>query len=555
VIPPALRSVLPAILAVAAVRPAEWQTPAELLLTNANIITLEPALPRASALAVRDGRVQALGSAESLARLRGPQTEIFDAQGRTVLPGFVDSHLHLVEYGRARSLPALEGRTLAEIEALVRSHPPTSGGFVRLWGWGAYLPEGRQYPTNELLDRWAPERPVVLERGDGHVALYSTAALRALDLEKLERERGFPSSYIERDPTGRPTGILMEEANWAAASELDRRETESERRRAVEITLERLRELGITSVQNILFSPVVLPLYQRMLEEGTLTVRLDAAIMGRVSRGEKERLLKLLKPGTDPLRLRINAAKYFADGALGPGTAALFEPYSYDPARRGILMWKNGEELAAYLEDDLALGLQSMVHAMGDRGIRTALDAFEILQRRQGPADYRFRIEHGNMPTPYDLERWRNLGVVWSYQPPAWTEEYRARRKRTLGEARLEYSENAQAFLDQGMVVAVGSDAPFYVDLNPLVNVESLSARHAHNTAYPRHLPVFRALEMVTRGSAFAAREESSRGSLAPGKLADFVVLSADPLRVPAEEIGEIRVERTVIGGRTVWGK
>jgi hypothetical protein len=192
---------------------------------------------------------------------------------------------------------------------------------------------------------------------------------------------------------------------------------------------------------------------------------------------------------------------------------------------------------------------------MGDGAIRMALDAFEMIATHHGPADYRFRIEHGNMPTPADFKRWQRLGVVWSYQPPAWNDRYRAGRVRTLGESRIEYTENVEDFLANGMPVAVGSDAPYYVDINPLVNVSNLAARHAHNAAHPRNIPVMLALQMATRGSAFAAREESSRGSLAPGKLADFVILSGNPIEVPPDEVRNIRVERTVLGGKTVFNR
>lgn len=535
---------------VVAVQRGPAAPPADLLVINADLVTMDPALPRASAMAIRGGRILALGSAESLGPLRGPATELLDLDGRTVLPGFVDSHLHLLEYGRYAVGLSAGGRSLDEIEALVRREAKADG-ILRIQGWGAYLPEGRRYPTNARLDRWAPDAPVVMERGDGHVALYNPAALRALDVERLAREH--PASHLERDDQGRPTGILLEGLNWAVMAELERRTPDAERRAAVEYTLAKLAELGVTSVQNILFTPEPLAVYRSLLAGDRLTTRIDAAIMGRQTRDDKARILHAFGRSLDPDRLRVNAAKYFADGALGPGTGALLEPYDYDATNRGILQWTDGAEMAAYIEDDLALGLQTMVHAMGDRGIRTALDAFEAIVARHGPADYRFRIEHGNMPTPPDFERWRRLGVVWSYQPPAWTERYRAGRLRALGEARLEYSENVEAFLDNGMVVAVGSDAPFYVDLNPLVNVSNLAARHAHNRIHPRHVPVMRALEMVTRGAAFAAREEGSRGRLAPGLLADFVVLSANPIDTPPAEIGTIRVERTVVGGRTVW--
>jgi predicted amidohydrolase YtcJ len=543
------------LIGLAAIAPAAWRqpaAPADLLIVGADIVTMEPALPRASAIAIRGGRIAALGSDRSLVSLQGPSTTVLDAGGRTILPGFVDSHLHLLEYGRSVTGHSTADLTLDQIEALVRREA-RAGRFLRIRGWGAYLPEGRRFPTSELLDTWAPDAPVVMERGDGHVALYNSAALRALDIERLMRLRNAPAGYLERDGSGRPTGILVEEANWAAMAEIERLTPDADRRVAVDAALARLRELGVTSVQNILFTPDVLGVYRDLLSRGELTVRIDAAIVGRQPRAEKEGILKSFGVSPDPDRLRINASKYFTDGAIGPATGALIEPYASDPANRGILQWKDGAELAAYFYDDLALGLQTMVHAMGDRAIRTALDAFDEVVRGRGPADYRFRIEHGNMPTPQDFLRWRRLGVVWSYQPPAWTDRYRAGRARALGEARLEYTENVEQFLAHAMPVAAGSDAPFYVDLNPLVNVANLAARHAHNTTFPRHVPVAQALRMVTIGAAFAAREEGSRGSLAPGKLADLILLSANPLDTAPDEIRTIRVERTIVGGRTVW--
>jgi predicted amidohydrolase YtcJ len=525
---------------------------ADLMVVNADVVTMDRSLPRVSAFAVKAGRIQALGSMQFLESLRGAETEVVDAGGRTVLPGFVDSHLHLLEYGQYGIWPSLRAKSLEEIEAIVRELP-NDGTIHRFLGWGAYRPEDRPYPTSELLDRWAPDIPVVFDRGAGHVALFNSAALRVLAIERLVRERGIPAEQMERDENGRPTGILVEEALWAAVEEMDRRSAGDETRRAVEITLRRLAEVGVTSVRNILFTTSVLNVYRRLLDEGVLTARIDAAIMGRRPREVKERMLQALPPGGDPSYLSISAAKYFSDGAIGPGTAALLAPYDYDSERYGILHWENGAELAAYLEDDLDLGLQSMVHAMGDRAARVTLDAFQTIVDRRGPADYRFRIEHGNMPTPEDFERWQQLPVVWSYQPPAWSDRYRSGRRRALGDARLEYTENVQAFLDRGMPVAVGSDAPYYVNINPLVNVQSLVASHTHNTSYPRNIPVMRALEMVTIGAAYAARQEDSRGTLAVGKLADFVILSDNPLRLPPEQIGQIQVLRTVVGGKTVW--
>jgi len=498
---------------------------ADLILSNGRIITLdEPG--RAEALAVSGGRIAALGSAEELRALAGEGTETIDLRGKTVLPGFIDAHTHLVSTGLIETLylDLVEARSLEELLELVRAavEKRAKGEWLIGRGWEeSHWPEQR-YVTRQDLDRVAPDSPVALFRIDGHLLAVNSQALKLVKL---------PEALL--GGAGLEQGLLRENAAWWFHDRIEPGIEEIER--ALVSAIELAHSLGITSVHEI-----VKPSYIRAYQE--LQPKLRVYLNPKIEYAEE--LFKLgLEGGFGNEWLRLGGIKLFADGSIGAGNAALIEPYR-DRTGRGRLNYEP-EELFQIVQRAHEHGWQVMTHAIGDRAIDAVLDAYE--QAGIGPDD-RYRIEHFELASDEQLERAAQLGVIASMQPnfvkwarPGDLYETRlgAERARQIGPHRL--------VLDNGIHLACGSDC---MPLSPLFGIHQ-----AVNAPYPdQRLTVEEALRCYTLGGAYTSSEEELKGSIALGQLADIIVLSADPYEHP-REIENLQVEMTFIGGELVFSR
>jgi hypothetical protein len=546
-----------ALLAVGLQRPAAAQTApaADLVVTNARIYTVDDAHPLAAAMAVRDGRVQFVGDARGALALKGPNTRVVDAGGRTVIPGMVDAHGHLLGLGLALRNVDLVGTTsydevIRRVTARARQLP--AGTWIVGRGWDQNDWGDTRFPTHEALSRAVPDHPVVLERVDGHAVLANAAAMKAAGITASTKDP--TGGRLERDASGAPTGVFVDNASGL----IDRvvpPPTREEQREALKGAVAELHRWGLVGVHDAGEPRPVIELMEDMAQKGELDLRTyvmisddSAALAYYFARGPRS----ALSDG----RLWERAVKLYADGALGSRGAALLEPYADDPKNSGLLV-----SAPAHIQEvatrALKAGFQVNTHAIGDRGNRLVLDAYEKALAAVPVADHRFRVEHAQILDHDDIPRFAALGVIPSMQASHQTSDMYWAVKR-LGPARLLGAYAWRSLLDAGSVVPNGSDFPVeYV--NPLISFHSaVSRQDAQNWPAGGWMPEQRmtrdeALKAMTIWPAFAAFQERDLGSLAPGKYADFVVLDRDILRVPDSEILGTRVLQTWLSGKLVY--
>lgn len=500
-----------------------------LILLHGQILTMD--VPgQVQGMALSGDRILALGSDSQIKGLADKTTEIIDLGGRTVLPGFIDAHTHLVSTGLMETihLDLAQAGTLEELLEIVRAaageRAPGEWLIGRRWEESRW-PEQR-YVAREDLDRAAPGNPAALARVDGHLLCVNSKALEQIQL---------PEKFGDRADLER--GLLWEEAAWWFN---DRITPEVEEiKRAIEAATKLAHSLGVTSVHDIV-KPAYLEAYQKLHATGRLKLRVYFNLKVEHAR---QLIDTGLVTGFGNDWLRLGAVKLFADGSIGAGNAALSKPYC-DRRGRGQLNYDE-QELFPIVNRAHEQGWQVMAHAIGDRAIEAVLGAYE----RTGiePED-RYRIEHFELARDEHLERAANLGIVASMQPNflQWVGSggmYQAR----LGEERTGRATPHRLVLDAGIKLACGSDCmPF----SPLFGIHQ-----AVNAPHPaQRLTVEEALRCYTRGGAHASFEEELKGSLAPGRLADFIVLSADPFQRP-EGIENIKVEMTYLGGKLVFSR
>jgi predicted amidohydrolase YtcJ len=535
---------------------------ADLVLVNGKVWTVDRAHPQVEALAVRQGRIMAVGTTAEVRRLVGPATRLLDAAGRRVVPGFYDSHIHLLGSGLRLSEVALKdaaddaefGRRLREFDAKLPRDRWLLGG-----EWDHDRTFAGKLPTAEMLDRYVPDRPAFLRRYDGHMALVNTRVLR---LAGITADTPDPSGgVIYRKPgTREPTGLLRDNA-MELVTRLVPATTEEQIIEAVRAALDEARQVGMTSVQDMDGSegPTrrrLLKLYQDLARTGKLTLRIDLRWPLPQWR-ELAAMVRESGPGDD--WVRIGGLKGFADGSLGSSTAKMFAPFLNEPGNTGIFVTPPSA-MRAYIAGADRAGLSVAVHAIGDQANAEMLDIFAEVARQNGPLDRRFRIEHAQHLRQEDYARFKELGVIPSMQPYHAIDDGRWAEGR-IGAKRCASSYAFRSLLDAGARLAFGSDwsvAPLspMLGIDAAVNRRTLDGKHPQGWFAEQKITVAEAIEAYTLTSAYAAFEEKDRGSLEKGKLADFVVLSRDIL-APAERdhLADAQVVFTVVGGRVVYEK
>jgi hypothetical protein len=540
--------------------PAYDGPPADLVVRNANVVTIDPDQPRAQAVAVIGEQIVAVTTDQAIEAYVGDATEVIDAGGRLLIPGFNDAHAHYggldPDYIDLRYITDKTVITERVRERVARVQP---GEMIRGGRWEHEMFTDKQWPTKELLDAVAPNNPVSLSRADGHSTLVNSYVIRA---SGITRDTPNPAGgEIQKDPvTGEPTGIFKEAARsllryGAVQVERTPEEQEARRREGWDAMLELTRRLGITSIQHPGGGNA--EEYQRMMDEGRLTVRVDVA--GTLT-DDSARLARFdeLRQQYPPAGnwIRFGYLKGFMDGTLGSGTAMFLEPYADEPGTRGLPQMSY-QELESQVVASDALGFQIGIHAIGDEANRWILNAYQKAREVNGARDSRHRSEHAQVLADADIPRFAELGVVASMQPTHCITDKRFAEKR-IG---LERSRGAYAWrrlLDAGAKLAFGTDYA----VEPLDPMEGLYAAVTRKDRmgepgdgwFPdQKLTMEEAIELYTVGAAYAQFMEDRKGRLKEGFLADMVLMDRDLLTVPEDQIMPAQVDVTIVGGKVVY--
>jgi len=535
--------------------PAPADSPADLILSSGRIWTADRERPEAQALAARAGRIVAVGSDAEVSRWKGPKTVVLDAKGARVVPGLIDAHTHMSSGGF--NLLALDLRHTTDeadfarrLSEYAKTRPPGSWLTDGAWDHEQWIPP--RLPTRALLDPATGDHPTCLSRQDGHMMVCNSLALKLAGITRGTPDP--PGGVIVRDASGEPTGVLKDaamDAVWRARPA----RTPAEIAEALRAAMREAARVGVTSVQDLPGGPGDLDAWAKLREARELTVRVNY----RLPLAEwKDALLRRASMKNDEW-LRVGGVKGFADGSLGSTTALFFEPYADDPASSGVYA---AEAIpVATMEERVAgadrAGLQVEIHAIGDRANAEILDLYERVEKRNGPKDRRFRIEHAQHLRAADIPRFAELAVIASMQPYHAIDDGRWAERR-IGKARCRGTYAFRSLLDAKARLAFGSDwdvAP----LSPMLGIYAASTRRTTDGKNPggwypeQRITAEEALRAYTSGAAYAGFEEREKGTLGTGRLADFVVLSADPLSLSAQEIEKIEVRTTVVGGRVVY--
>jgi predicted amidohydrolase YtcJ len=539
-----------ALLCLMASSPALAGPPADLVLRGGRVFVAKGRT--AAAIAVQGERVVAVGDELAVAPLIGPRTRVVELHGRLVTPGFNDAHVHFLSGGFGLlSVDLRDAKDEGDFARRIGEYAKTlpKGTWIQEGNWDHEAWPSRALPTRQLIDAVTPDHPVFVSRLDGHMALANSVALRLAGISHETRDP--EGGTVVRDASGEPTGILKDNAQELVTRIIPEAPREMNLRAARAALTEAARR-GVTSIQDN--SAVdALPTYQELRTRGELTARM---YVWRYADALGPLMKAGVRTGLGDDWIRLGALKILSDGSMGAGTAAFFEPYADDPKTTGLLLHPV-DELERMVREADAAGFQLAVHAIGDRANALVLDAFEKAAAANGPRDRRFRIEHAQVVRKQDLARYKALSVVASIQPSHCIDDMRWAEKR-IGRARCREAYNFRSFTDAGIPVAFGTDW----------SVEPLDPRLGLYAAVTRELPqggpaggwfpeekiaLDDAIDLYTRGSAWAEFAEKDKGTLEVGKLADLVVFAADLFAVEPREILTTPVDLTIVGGRVVY--
>jgi predicted amidohydrolase YtcJ len=522
-----------------------------LAIVNARVWTGDARRPWADAIVTRGDRIALVGSRAEARKASDGDTRVIDAAGMMVVPGFIDSHIHFLEGGVGlASVQLRDARTREEfvrrIADFARTVPAgtwiTNGDWDHEW-WGGEL------PRRDWIDAVTPDHPVWLSRLDHHMSLANSLALRIAGITRDTPD--VDGGTIIRDDHGELTGILKDNAELLVDRILPPM-TQEQERRALEAAMTYVASNGVTSVHHM-GTWEDLAVFERAHAEGVLRTRIYAA----VPINTWERLRDAVNArGRGNAWLRIGALKGFVDGSLGSHTAAMLEPFTDSPNDTGLLV-NSVEDLQRWTTGADAAGLHLIVHAIGDRAIRIQLDVYERAARENGTRDRRFRIEHAQHIAPADLPRFAELGVIASVQPYHAIDDGRW-AERVIGAERATMTYAFRSLRDAGARMAFGSDWPV-APATPLEGIHAAVTRRTLDGANPdgwipeQKIRVEDALRGYTIDAAFASFEESEKGSITRGKLADFVMIDTDITRAAPAEIPDVNITMTVVGGRVAY--
>jgi predicted amidohydrolase YtcJ len=535
---------------------AQSKPAADLIVTNAKIWTVDATQPQAQAVAVLQDRIVAVGSNSAIDAWRGPNTKVIDAAGKLLLPGFNDAHVHFVSGGQQLDNVQLKdvtnpGEFARRIGERAKITPKGEWILGGNWDETKWTPD--HIPTKEMIDALTPDTPVFVSRYDGHMGLANSLALRLAGITAQTPDP--PGGTIVRDAQGNPTGALKD----AATDYIDKVVPPLSHDRHVKVVKRALAyaaSVGVTSVQHMVASYEDIAVYSELLQRGELTTRIYAAPL--ITHVDDQAKLGI-GHAFGGSYLRIGALKAFADGSLGSGTAYFYEPFLNQGTNRGLLsdeMHPISLMRDRYMKADAA-GLQICTHAIGDEGISTILDLYADVIKAHGEADRRFRIEHAQHMAAKDFERFAQLHVIASVQPYHAIDDGRFAEGH-IGHDRSSRTYAFRTFLDHGVRLAFGTDwevAPLdpVLGLYAAVTRATLDDKNPNGWFPEQKLTVAEAVEAYTMGSAYAEFQEKEKGSITPGKLADMVLLSDDIFTIAPAKIRDVKILKTIVGGRIVW--
>lgn len=536
---------------------AQSKPAADLIITNAKIWTVDKTRPQAESLAVLRDRIVAVGNSTEVDAWHGPQTKVIDAQGKLLLPGFNDAHVHFVDGGdHLQSVQLKDAATPQEFAHRIeeRAKITPKGEWITGGDWDEQKWSPADLPTKELVDPVTPETPVWVNRYDGHESLANSVTLRLANITSKTPDP--PGGQIVHDAQGNPTGILRDAAQDLVGKVMPAMSREH-RMRSIRRALEHAASLGVTSVQDMNPTYDDVKAYSELAEQGALTTRIYVAPM---ETGWRDQAKIGVRHGFGTAYFRMGAVKGYADGSLGSETAYFFDPYTDAPQSHGLLSDEMHpvSAMRQRLQGADAAGLQLCIHAIGDRAISMTLDMFEQIEKANGKRDRRWRIEHSQHMAAKDFARYARLGVIASVQPYHAIDDGRWAEKR-IGPDRIKRTYAFRTFLEHGVKLAFGTDwsvAP----LNPMwgiyaaVTRATLDGKNPNGWVPEEKLSVAESVEAYTMGSAYAEFQEKEKGSITAGKLADFVVLSDDIFKIPLTAIKDVKVEATFVGGKVVYG-
>jgi predicted amidohydrolase YtcJ len=538
----------------------QTQPAADLIITHAKIWTVDGANPQAQAVAILRDRIVGVGSEADVGAWRGPQTRVIDAGGKLIVPGFNDAHVHFVSGGAQLDNVQLNDATSKEEfvrRIAVRARTSGKGEWILGGDWDETKWTPAKLPTKELIDPVTGDTPVFVSRYDGHMGLANSTAMHMAGIAATTPDP--PGGTIVRDPTGDPTGALKDAAQDLLFKVIPRL-THDQRMHATERALAHAASLGVTSVQNMDnddgSSDDDLKIFSELHDQGKLTTRVYVAA---AIADWKEQAKIGVRHAFGPADLRIGALKGYADGSLGAQTAYFFEPFNDAPGNRGLL--SHQMQPLSMMQDRMlkadAAGLQLCTHAIGDQAISMILDMYAEVVKQHSSAARRLRIEHAQHMAAKDFDRFRQLGVIASVQPYHAIDDGRWAESR-IGHDRASRTYAFRTFLNHGVRLALGTDwnvAP----LDPMLTIYAAVTRATLDGKTPsgwfpeQKLTVAEAVQAYTMGSAYAEFQEEEKGSITVGKLADMVILSDDIFTIDAAKIRDVKVVRTIVGGKIVY--
>lgn len=517
----------------------------KLVILNANLVTLNQKQPRAEAIAIQNGRIIAVGSNKAVRKYIAKETRVIDTKNKTIVPGFVDCHVHMTGFGQfLQTLDLRNVQSVKEMQQKLREYAQKNR--AKSWILGGRWDQDRfaekRYPTRLDLDAAVADKPVFLIRLCGHLGVANS---KALQLAGISKETTIESGKIDLDEaSGEPNGILRENALelvWKAIPKPSPKQLEE----ACISACKKAVKAGLTCIHWIIGSAQEIRIIQKLYLNGKLPLRVYLGISADLL----DQLVDLgLLTGFGNDMVKIGFVKVFADGSLGARTAALKEPYSDKPETRGIILYTQ-RKLNRLVSKAHRAGLQLAVHAIGDRAIEAVLKAFENALKKHPRKNHRHRIEHCSVLNPRLIERMKRLGLIASVQPHFVVSDFWVVDR--VGKDRARWVYPFQTLMKEGLVVTSGSDCPVE-PIDPLLGVWAAVTRKSFAE---ENLTVEEALKTYTLNAAYASFDENNKGTIEVGKFADVTVLSDDLLNVPAEEIKSVKVEMTIVDGKIVYSR
>jgi predicted amidohydrolase YtcJ len=520
---------------------------ADLVLTDGNVLTMNPHQPHAKAIAIKNDRIVKIGTKEEMTLCIGKNTKVISLRGRTVVPGLIDTHAHVADFGRMTRIDLRDLKSAEEMKSRIKEgvHEAPEKKWILGHGWDQTSFKEKRYPNLSDLDEASPKNPIVLYHKSERTCILNS---KALELAGITKETKSPlGGIIDKDAgTGEITGILRGNATdlvWKVIPE----PSEEDIIQATILACEKIVKAGVTSVHWMVSSLIEIQIVQKLRKENELPLRIYMIIPANLMNDAAG--LDLGEDFGDNIA-KIGGVQIFVDGSIAARTAALFHPYSDDPSTLGKQLCTQ-EEMNALAVKICKANLQLVIHANGDRGVDSALTTIEKISNEAALGkNNRHRIEHGSLLNRELIQRIKKLEVVLSVQPPSIISEFSVwSAVDRLGPERARWLFPLKTLMKAGIRVSGGSDCPME-PISPLAGIQAAVARKY----FPEErITVNEALHMYTVNAAYASFEEDIKGTIETGKLADLTVISRDPLTVPPSEIEDIEVEMTIVGGRVIY--